>query len=209
MSYDLSDEARDEFYEAIARELYPEHKAQAIGEFTSERLRSFYVVNPRVMRPAVDAIQEGKGLNAAGHSSAALVFFVTAIELLLKATVLKPVVHGLVHSEPLAEVIVEQALGQSGFDRYTKLLSRLYAEFAGLDIDSITRPGVNQNLLTECSALQGLRNRIIHQGATCTPEQAAHGLEVAVAVYEHVVVPLISALGLTVVERGAIEPRRF
>lgn len=106
MSYDEFDAARDEMYDQIGRELYPDHKAQAIGEFTSERLRSFYVANPGVMQPAVDAIQEGKRLTQNGHHSAALVFFVSAIEILLKATLLKPVVHGLVHSEGLANAIV-------------------------------------------------------------------------------------------------------
>ena len=46
MSYDPSDAARDDFFESIAQELYPEHKAQAISEFTAERRRSFYVANP-------------------------------------------------------------------------------------------------------------------------------------------------------------------
>src|SRR5689334_2194881 len=113
MSYDQYDEARDAMYDEISRELYPDHKAQAITEFTTARLQSYYTANPVVMRPAVESIQEGRRLQANGHSSAAIVFFVTAIELLLKATLLKPVVHGLVHSEGLAEVIVAQALGQS------------------------------------------------------------------------------------------------
>jgi len=209
MSYDPTDAAADEYYEAISRELYPEHKMQAIREFTAERLRSFYVSNPRVMRPAVDAIQEGKRLSQAGHHAASLIFFVTAVELLLKATVLKPVVYGLVHSETLAEVIVEQMFGQSGFDRYIKLLSRLYTEFANLDINTVVRPGEKQSLLAECATLQTARNKIIHQGAKCSPEQATVALGVAVAVYERIVFPVLSALGLTVIEEGTIEEKRF
>jgi hypothetical protein len=102
MAYDAEDAARDAMYEEISRELYPDHRAQAIAEFTSGRLQSYYASQSWVMRPAVDAIQEGRRLQANHHSSAAVVFFVTAIELLLKATLLRPVVHGLVHSEGLA-----------------------------------------------------------------------------------------------------------
>lgn len=205
MSYDPLDAARDEMYDQIGRELYPEHKAQAIGEFTAERLRSFYVANPGVMRPAVDAIQEGKRLAENGHSSAAVVFFVTAIEILLKATLLKPVVHGLVHSEGLANIIVEQALGQPGFDRYSNLLSQLFSELAGMDIRAITRKDTNERLLTECTTLQKLRNQIIHQGANCEPSQADHAKKVAVAVYELVVHPMLAYLGLVVIEHGEIQ----
>jgi len=208
MSYDPTDAARDEMYDQIGRELYPEHKAQAIGEFTAERLRSFYVANPGVMRPAVDAIQEGKRLAQSQHNAAAVVFFVTAVEILLKATLLKPVVHGLVHSEGLANIIVEQALGQPGFDRYSNLLAQLFSELAGMDIRAIKREETNEKLLAECTALQKLRNQIIHQGATCEPARATHALSVSVAVYNLVVQPMLFKLGLHVIEHGEIQPFR-
>lgn len=143
MSYDESDAARDEFFEQISRELYPDHKIQAIEEFTADRLRSFYVMHPGVMRPAVDSLQEGKALRALGKHSAALVFFVTAIELLLKATLLKPVIYGLVHHEGLADVVVRYALGQAGFDRYEGLLADLFLRLAGIDLKTIHREGIS------------------------------------------------------------------
>ena len=205
MTYDPHDEARDAMYDAIADELYPDHKAQAITEFTSERLQSYYVAHPKVMRPAVDAIQEGRKLQANGHSSAAVVFFVTAIELLLKATLLKPVVHGLVHNEALAEVIVQQALGQPGFDRYSKLLAKLFVELVGLDITTVLRTGAPETLLAECTKQQALRNTIIHQGVSVAAEQAELARQVSVAVYEMVVHPMLAELGLQVIEHGEIQ----
>jgi len=205
MSYDLHDEARDAIYDEISRELYPDHKEQAITEFTTARLQSYYIGNPWVMRPAVDSIQEGRKLQANGHSSAAVVFFVTAIELLLKATLLKPVVHGLVHSEGLAEIIVQQALGQPGFDRYTKLLAKLFTEIVGLEIATVAREGTAESLLAECTVQQSLRNKIIHQGAAATPEQAEGARLVSVAVYDLIVLPMIACLGLKVVARGEIK----
>jgi len=51
--------AMEGFYDQISRELYPDHKEQAIEEFTEEKLKSYYQKNSKVMRPAVDAIQEG------------------------------------------------------------------------------------------------------------------------------------------------------
>jgi hypothetical protein len=204
MNHDPLDEARDAMYDEISRELYPDHKTRAINEFTTERLQSYYTSHPRVMRPAIDAIQEGRRLQANDHSSAAVVFFVTAIELLLKATLLKPVVHGLVHSEGLAEVIVQQALGQPGFDRYTKLLAKLFNELVGLDITTVARLGASELLLMECTAQQLLRNKIIHQGAAATSEQAEMARFVSVAVYELVVHPMLAHLGLQVVEHGEI-----
>ncbi len=209
MSYDEHDAALDAMYEQIGLELYPDHKVQAISEFTAERLRSYYVSNPKVMRPAIDALQEGKRLHLGKHYSAAVVFFASAVELLLKATVLKPVVHGLIHSEGLANIVVQHALGQTGFSRYTDLLAQLFEELAEINLKSISRSGATKTLLTECTTLQQLRNQVIHQGATCTEEQANLGLLISVAVYEHIVSQILYALGLTVVEKGVIEQQQF
>lgn len=207
MSYDEQDAARDEMFDEIAREIYPDHKAQAIHEFTTELLQSYYIANPEVMRPAVDAIKEGRNLQGDGHSAAAVVFFVTAIELLLKATLLKPVVHGLVHSEGLAEIIVQQALGQAGFDRYRKLLAKLFNELVGIEITKVSRSNAVHPLLNECTDYQDLRNKIIHQGASANADQAENARSVAIAVYELVVRPMLSQLGLQVIERGEIVRR--
>jgi hypothetical protein len=204
MSYDQSDADRDEMYERLSEELYPQHRDQAVVEFTSERLRSFYVANSLVMQPAIKAIQEGQHLLRNGHWSAALVFFVTAIEVLLKATLLKPVVHGLVHSEGLANAVVEQALGQTGFDRYTGLLAKLFTELIDMDIRSVKIAGSAQKLLEECTALQSERNAIVHRGASSNEERAKRARRVASAVLDLIVHPMLLHLDLHAAENGEI-----
>lgn len=206
MSYDEHDAAADEFYDQISKELYPDHKEQAISEFTEERLRSFYVKSPFVMRPAVDSLQQGKRLLSLEQEAPALVFFVSAIELLLKSTLLKPVVYGLVHHEPLAEIIVRHTLGQSGFDRYEGLLSELFLGLAKMNIKDIKREGSEERLLDECKKLQKIRNDIIHRGEKCSKSDAELAMEVSVAVFELIVRPMLYSLGLTVIERGEIKP---
>lgn len=204
MSYDEHDAAMDEMYERIGEELYPGHKHQAVSEFTAERLCSFYAAHPMVMRPAVEALHEARRLQGHAHFAATVVFCATAIELFLKATLLKPVVHGLVHNIGLADIIVQHAVGQAGFDRYLGLLSQLFRELADLDLATVRRDGANDALITESKAVQEQRNRIIHQGSPSDAEYAAQALAVAIAVYELIVCPMLGALELTVIEKGEI-----
>jgi hypothetical protein len=75
-----------------------------------------------------------------------------------------------------------------------------------MDIRAIKREETNEKLLAECTALQKLRNQIIHQGATCVPARATHALSVSVAVYNLVVQPMLFKLGLHVIEHGEIQP---
>ncbi|QJD93240.1 hypothetical protein HH213_26040 [Duganella dendranthematis] len=207
MSYDANDAAMDDMYERISDELYPEHKNQAIGEFTAERLRSFYLDHHGVMRPAVDALQEAQRLQDNGHFAATVVFAVSCTELLLKAAILTPVVHGLVHIESLADVVVENTFSGPGYSRYAKLLAHLFTEFVGIDIHSLQRPESNAKLLAECDAQRGLRNRIVHAGASATEEQARAGVAISTAVFNLIVNPMLHQLRLTVEDAGQIQPR--
>lgn len=201
MSYDEHDAAMDEMYDRIGDE--------AIREFTADRLKSYYLANPMVMRPAVDALQEAKRLKANGHHSAAVVFCATTIELLLKATLLQPIIYGLVHNEGLADIIVKYAAGQTGFDRYRNLLSQLFQELANLDISSVRRDGASVVLIDESRSVQSLRNDIIHKGQSCGTDAAENAFDVAVAVFDQIVVNVLWSIGLSVGEKGHIGDRQF
>lgn len=204
MSEDPSEYAMDEFYDQISKELYPDHKEQAIGEFTDEKLRAYYLQNPDVMRPAVNATQEGNWQLEQKRYSPALVFYVTAIELLLKGTLLRPVLYGLIHNEGLAEIMTKHILGQTGFERYEKLLAELFDNLANIDVRQISREGGQAKLFVECRDLQKIRNNIIHQGAFCTETEAEKSKLVSVAVFEKIVHPMLLSIGLTVIKEGKI-----
>jgi hypothetical protein len=205
MSYDPHDAALDEMYDRIGQELYADHKAQAIEEFTAERLRSFYLKNPEVMRPALVAFKEARSLHESKHYAAALVFSVTSIELFLKATLLKPVVYGLIHNDALSDIIVQYALGQSGFDRYRSLLTKLFSDIAEIDLNEIKREGASKSLLDEALDVQKTRNKVIHQGAVCEETESALAKEIAKLVFGRIVVQMFDALGLDVHEKSLIK----
>lgn len=204
MSMTPSDAAWEEFYDKMSEELYPEHKDQAIDEFTTDRLQSFYLKNPKVMRPAVEAIREGKELQAGEHYSAALIFFVSAIEILFKTTLLKPVIYGLIHNEELAEVVVKNFLNQSGFARYENLMSKIFQGLSNVNLSVVKRESSDKTLMIECKDFQNVRNGIIHQGLKIGSEDAELSRLVAVAVFDLIVQPVLSSMDLQVVEHGEI-----
>ena len=203
MSYDARDAAMDEMYDRMSDELYPDHKARAIEEVTTKRFHAYYKQHSFVMRPAVDMVQEGNKLKDEGHFAAAVVFYMTAVEILLKATVLRPVILGLIHNEELAAIVVDHTLTGTGFDRYTKLLAGLFDELVGIKLDSIKAES-GKTILAECTDLQNLRNGVIHRGESRTEEEANRAHTTANAVFHLLVDPMICALGLTIIERGEI-----
>lgn len=202
MSYSPEDSAWDEAYESMSRELYPGHKAQAIVEFSYERLRSFYAKTPDVLVPAVRNFKQATSLYESGQHGAAVVFSASATELFLKGALLRPVVYGLVHSEALAELVVEAALAQTGFKRYQALLAGLFREISHFDIGTLTREGSNIPLLAEASKLQEERNGVMHRGDEVSREQAESAVAVASAVFGQIVANVLWELGFSVQKGG-------
>lgn len=204
MSYTAEDAAWDEAYDRMSEELYPGHKAQAIVEFSYERLRSYYVKNTDVLVPAGRSFKIAKALLSSEQPAAALVFATSSMELFLKGALLRPVVYGLVHSDALAELVVDAALSQTGFRRYEKLLAGMFKEIAGVDIADVRREGVDTSLLAEAGSLQSRRNGVIHQGHEATQAQADEAISIATAVFTQILGPVLSELGLSLQKGGRL-----
>ena len=192
------DEAREfEFFQALEREI--------LEDFSRARLKSFYLEFPGVMCPAVEAIKEGRWQQEQEHYAAAVVFFVSAIEILLKAVILRPVVFGLVHNERLAEAVTQQTLREQSLDRYYDLLDALFKQIAQFDAKSARREGADRSLRDETRDLQKIRNGIVHRGESVRAQEAETARRVAVATFEEIVTRMFSALGLRAREGGRVE----
>ena len=201
MSYDYQDAAWDDAYERVARELYPEQKALAILDFTYDRLRSYYVQHKDLLVPAVRTYNLAESLLKVNHPAPSFVFAVSAIELFLKACLLRPVVAGLVHSEAVADLLVESSLSQTGFKRYGTLLAGLFKELMRIEISSIVRQDASRPILEEVAQLQDRRNAVIHRGEDVSLEEASRALAIAKAVFDQILAPVLNELGMSL-ERG-------
>lgn len=103
--------ARDQWYS----ELVDQISGEAIEQFTFERMRAYYASNRTIAVRVLDVFREADSL-LPHSSSAAAVLFVTAIELGLKVTLLKPVIYGLVHNESVADLVSDLAVKHNGLD---------------------------------------------------------------------------------------------
>lgn len=207
MDYHDDDYKWDEALDQISKDLYPGHKEQAIEEFTTERLQSFYLKNPTILAPGIEMYVEARKLQE-NHPSASYVFATSAIELFLKGALLKPVIYGLVHNESLAEIIVDTTLGSTGFKRYKKLLTGLFTEIAGIDINTVTNFGSNKFILEDASEVQEKRNKIIHQGIIVDNSDATFAIGVAYGVLHGIINPMLLSIGLWMDKNGTVLERK-
>ena len=203
MSIDPYEAEQEEWYSRLAEELYAEHKERAIGDFITERLRSYYLANPDVTVPALRMYEEGTQLEKTS-TIAAVVFFVSATELALKFALLKPVVFGLVHNEPLAGVVAEITVRKVGIDQLHGLLLRILEEYGGIDVNTFHMDGHTKTLWDEMRKVQGVRNAIVHRGQIPNPTDVQLAKEVATTIISTFLNRVLNSLELKLVKGGSI-----
>ncbi|WP_321476500.1 hypothetical protein [uncultured Paludibaculum sp.] len=167
----------------------------AIKQFTSDRMQSFYVANPDLALPAWEALQYAQKLLPV-EPLAAVVFATTAMELAIKVVLIRPIVSGLVHTEGLAAFITDLTTQHTGMDRFQELLREILANFGGVDLKTYTRPNSKRTLWQEIGDVQKERNRVIHRGEKGKDSMAHLGVAVATTLLLKIFPLILSKLKL-------------
>lgn len=182
-------------YDEYMAQLYEEHKKEAIQEFTSERLQSYYSNNKLLAKPAFNALTEAQTLIRI-NATAGLVFAAIAMEVGLKETLLKPIVFGLVHAVSVASLITDLVVSHKNMDKYRQLLLQILREHGGVALDTYKRTESSKPIWQEIKEVQNKRNLILHRAESASDEQAALALGVATTIVEKLFPMVVTKMGL-------------
>ncbi len=195
MSMSYEDAAYEQYLEEqYMDELYEKHRVEAIEEFTTERLSSYYSENRLLAKPAFEALSEARKLNKA-NPTAGLIFAAIAMEVGLKETLLKPIVYGLVHAELVASLIADLIVSHRGMDRYRTLLLRVLQEHGGVDLNTFKRSGSSKTLWEEIKEIQKIRNKIMHRAEKASEQNADLALRVASEIIDNIFPEVVLKMG--------------
>lgn len=179
----------------LAKDFYADNYDEAINEFTSDRLQSYYLAQPGLAEPALKALEYSQSLMPHFHQGA-LVFAVTATELTVKNVLLKPIISGLVHNEDLASFIADLTTHHTGMDRFHKLLTQILAQYGGFQLRTFKRTGSVKTLWEEMDLVQKARNGVIHKGEVVAADTAILSILVAQTLLNEIFPKILAKLGL-------------
>ncbi len=185
----------DEYaYDQYMEQLYEEHKAAAIEEFTAERLQSYYGDNKFLAQSSFSMLSEARNLVEV-NSTAGFVFGAIAMEVGLKETLLKPIVFGLVHDASSASLVTNLVMSHQSMDRYKDLLLQILRDRGGVYLQTYKRPTSPKTIWDEMKNIQMKRNRVLHAAQTASQEEAALSLGVASTIIGELVPAIIANMG--------------
>ncbi|MDZ5696685.1 hypothetical protein [Chelativorans sp. M5D2P16] len=176
MSYDEHDAMREEFYDRMVKEVLSDHKVDIIGDFTLERLRSYYEQNPDLEIRAEVVLDEAEKLLQVSPS-ASLVFSFVSLEITIRDVLLKPIAYGLVHDKNFSDVVAELVVGNR---HIKKLLFQILDDVGHVGLTALRRSKeAKKDIWAEKEELRQRRDEIVHRGAEASAEEAEVALALA------------------------------
>ena len=160
-------------------------------------MQSYYLNHPDMAKTALGMISEMNAL-LKEHRVAALLFAASAIEITIKHLLVKPMLNGLVHNEPVAELVVRLTPREVGSDGFKDLLFGVLNKVAGVDLVTYKRGGSNRTLWEECKQLRNERSKLIHDGVSPSAETLAFFDSVAIEFLNVIFPKVLRNLGLVV-----------
>lgn len=203
MSHDQYDDF-DRYYEY---EL--EAQDEAMAAFADETLRETSLSPVRTYLGTYgDAIEERvkqnvNGANAllqSGFPSSALVQAATAVEITIRFLLLRPLVQGAFLYDEWAGILAARiGTGRTAHDR--ELLPRLLSMWE-IDVDSVKLSDERVLWPTITKEVFPVRDRVVHQGETVSPDIANTALECCKLLIDDVVRKIAVELGFTLEKTG-------
>ena len=198
---DRDSDEDETFFSAI-----DEIRSNAISAFELKRLQSFYRQQPDIVKPAVKALDRARSFQGR-DDTASLVFAAVASEVCVKNAILRPMVHGFVHQAFAAQAISDLVLSRSGWERFRKLLAEIMREKIQVDLLGGKIGNSSSSLWDGFMTLMKTRNKILHQAAEATKQEAEAAVSIGVELLTIIFPKLLTNIGLQIGNTGLIEVR--
>ena len=180
MTTSYEDYAYDEYMSEVGREEELQRAIENISiENASWYLGTFGDALERRVRGLID---EAKVLAKLGHSGASLVLCVSALELVVRYFVLKPLVSGTFLKDIWVDLLVDKLV--SGQSRRDRELLRLIGDEYGIDFESIQLIDGQGAWNFYESELLPKRNSFVHKGESVPSEFSLRAVECAEVLFE-------------------------
>ena len=172
----------------------------SLEQIAQDNVRSYLGVHGDAVEKRVrQCILESKKLNDSNFWGPSLSLSITAIEIIIRFMILRPLVQGAFLSEEWAEILSKRiAKGRSAEDR--KILPSILHQW-GIDITKI-KTNSNELLWEIIKNLIQTRHDFVHSGAEVKEQDARKGLEAADSLITNVIYPISEKLGFTLTETG-------
>jgi len=193
MSRDPDSYYEDEYFEEVGRQ---ELIAQALKDISKRGIRDYLGTYGDAIDARIeDVLAQARYAKQSGYPRYAVVGAVTGIELITRFMLVRPLLQGAFLSDDWAQLLVKHIIAGKTVQEREILPSML--EIYGIKIKELKLSDGSTYWKTLIETVIRKRNRIVHDGETATPDEAAIALECACLLREKVVYEIAKKMGFT------------
>ncbi len=198
MSRDPESYYEEEYFEELGRQ---EFIAQTLKDIPEERIREYLGTYGDAIDARIeDVIAQARYASQSGYPRYAVVGAVTAIELIIRFMLVRPLLQGAFLSDDWAQLLVQHiTAGKTAQER--DILPRML-EIYGIDIKELKLSDGSIFWKTLIETVIRKRNRIVHEGEDAAPDEARIALECAALLREKIVLQIAKKMGFTLDKTG-------
>jgi hypothetical protein len=199
MSQDDDSYYEEEYWETIGRQ---EEIAAAIKDLSEEPIRQFLgTYGDAIDARLDDTLAIARYASQSGYPRYAVVGAVTAIELIMRYMLVRPLLQGAFRSGSWAKILAKHfTQGRSAQER--NLLPSVLGMY-GIKVDDLKLPDSSALWNVFVTRIVPKRNAIIHDGDNATPDEAKLALDCANTLREKVVAQIAKKMGFDLEKNGA------
>lgn len=197
MADDIDDHYRDSAY----LELEAKISAQAIEEKKIELVQSYYLQNYDMLESPRELLKEANHILLDSPTSAFVIAYAVC-EVVIRALILKPLIHGLVIREDFADLIVKKSMNSTRGSEVWTFSNELLKASIGVDLTKFSYrpyPEEAEGEIDFCDVLNKLsvrRNDVMHKAEKVEESDAQHLIYVAYALVEAVIPAILDRINL-------------
>jgi hypothetical protein len=198
MSRDPDSYYEEEYFEEIGRQ---ELISKTLDQISKAGVLTYLGENADAVDARVTGVlAQAKYVSQQGYPSYAVVGAVTAVELIIRYLLVRPLVHGAFLSDDWTQLLARHiATGKTTQER--DILPRML-EIYEINIKDLKLSDGSKFWKTLVETVILKRNSIVHDGETATAGEATIAIECATVLREQVVLPIAAKMGFTLEATG-------
>jgi hypothetical protein len=196
MSMTEAEAAFEDLIDGLRREWEDEYadvyRKEGESNFINRRLASYFVQNPDMAARAKKRCQDARALLDV-NSDASVVLAYSATEVGFKNLLLRPIIHGFVNSDHVADLVSTAIVSSNREEKRLRgFLSVLFRNMTRVNLEAIEIGGQKQALWRHIEIVQKTRNTILHTAESAGRQDAEYAVALASLVVEELF-PLLRA----------------
>lgn len=177
----------DALYEEGMDYLYEQFKTQYEDEFIFNKIQKFYENNREIVKTPIQNLANAKLLFENQYYTSSFIHAAISIEVGIKSIILKPILYSLTIDDNAGNLFYKLTFEKKSLREVPQFYYDVLKDFTALNFREISKGNSVKTIWQEWEDIQGLRNKVMHEGVDIERNEAQNAIDMANYIYAEII----------------------